>query len=79
MIVKATTKRLRVDYRTVGKFYNQGSFPEGDAPVNTAEKSDFPFDSIDVEVGHSFDTEGVELVRVVEYTETPESAPVMGG
>ncbi len=76
MKVTATQYRLRVDYRIAGKLYNNGS-QEDPAQFNTAERSSYPFDSQDVEIGDTFEVPG-ELVRVVEYTPTTDhSGPVV--
>lgn len=66
MIVTATTKRLRVDYRAVGKFYN-ASVPDGSVPQNTPTHSDYPFDSQDVEIGQSFEVPASTWTQVVTY------------
>lgn len=66
MIVTATTKRLRVDYRIKGKTYSH-QFPEGRAPENTAERSDYPYDSQDVEPGVSFTVPDNTFVQVTAY------------
>lgn len=66
MKITATNATLRVDYRIAGKFYNQGSLPEGTVPQNTAERSDYPFDSAEVQPGESWDSNGADVLRVVE-------------
>lgn len=65
MKITATTTRLRADYRLAGKVYNEnaeaGVFDDG-------QRTTYPFDSTDIEVGQSFDLPaGADLVRVVEY------------
>lgn len=66
MKITATTATLRIDYRIQGKFYNQGSLPEGTVPQNGAERSDYPFDSAEVQPGESWESNGAEVIRVVE-------------
>ncbi len=66
MLITATDKPLRVDYRKDGKFYNQGALPEGKVPENTPEKSDFAFDSVELAPGENFNMTAVHVVRVVE-------------
>lgn len=75
MKVIATNYRLRVDYRIAGKLYNNGNQEDAEQ-FNTVERSSYPFDSHDVEIGDTFTVPG-ELVRVVEYTPTADnSGPV---
>ena len=68
MIIQATIYRVRVQYRKPGKQYDFGSQEE--PAVNDEEKSSAPFDEKDLEQGESFDTKGVELVAVREFTPT---------
>lgn len=77
--IKATNVALRVDYKTEGKIYNDNANTEdGVQKSNTAERSDFPFDSADLQPGDTLVVNG-EVIRVVEYKptqpdpETPEA------
>lgn len=71
MKITAGKYAIRVDYRVPGKVYGLNS--EGVAPFNNDKETTDPFDSKDVAVGGTFDTEGVHFVKVVEYTPTPDS------
>lgn len=73
MKVTATNVRVRVDYRTEGKFYSQGSQEE--PSFDDGARTSYPFDSKDLEVGESFEVAG-ELVRVVAYKPTAPDAGV---
>lgn len=78
MIITATDKRLRVDFRVAGKQYADPS--ETGPAEDSAERSTAPFDSQDVEIGASFNlTDDMELVRVVRYEPTAASEDVQGG
>ena len=76
MKVTATNFRVRVDYRIDGKFYSDGSQEE--VSFDDGERTSYPFDSKDLEIGESFEVPG-ELVRVVEYTPTAPDAPFVDG
>lgn len=81
MKITATNKTLRVDFRLAGKFY-EGQVPEGRAPENTSERSDFAFDSTELLPGHSLELGPDDtLVRVTELGQAPvgEENPYLGG
>lgn len=74
MKIVATDKRLRVDFKVKGKQYDPSAASEGQPGTNNATYSTYPFDSVDVEIGKEFDQSGVDVVRVVEYTEHAEQS-----
>jgi len=78
MLITATDKPLRVDYKINGKFYNNGGNPEGGVPQNTDTHSDYPFDDATLQPGESFNKANVEVVRVVELGIGGDAAPQTG-
>jgi hypothetical protein len=76
--VEATNVALRVDYRTKGKEYSQSNaLQEGSIGINNAERSDYPFDSADLQPGEHLIVNG-DVVRVVEYTPVAEPGETGG-
>lgn len=72
MLITATNHPTRVQYRKPGKQYAH-QFPEGRAPENTDERSDYPHDEVDLAVGESFDATGLHVLKLIDMTPSAPS------
>ena len=79
MLITATNRPLRVDYKINGKFYNPSEASEGQPQTNSDTHSTFPFDSQELQPGESFNRTDAEVIRVVELGLGENAAPATGG
>lgn len=78
MLITATNKPLRVDFKINGKFYGKPTEGETAPAINTDTESEFPFDSVELKPGENFNKTDVSVLRVVELGDNagPDESPV---
>lgn len=75
MKITATDTPLLVHFRKDGKRYSQSPLPEGEgAGVNTDQRSDFPYDTVRLELGESFEQSDVVIVQIREASPIADQA-----
>lgn len=83
MLIKATDKPLRIDFRVEGKVYSENMEA---GHFDSANRTTYPFDSATIQVGETWDSkshdgakETIHVIRIVELggnaQETEQTAP----